>query len=690
MATIQAAIKLYDGMTPALKSINNAMRSTITACESMQRSSSRAFDAASIRQARAELANASAAVDRIEHETNQATTAQKNYNTEAKKTNPVMSGLGRTIGMLAAQIAVAFSVSKIIEWSDAVTQTKARLDLINDGTQTTAALQDKVLQSANRSRGSYQDMADAVTKIGMNARDAFSSNDEIIKFVEQLNKQFVISGASTQEMQSATLQLTQALASGVLRGDELVSVGEQAPGVIQSIADYLNVPKGKIREMAAEGQITADIVKNAMFAAANETNAQFEKMSMTFGQMWTLFQNKASAAFKPVFERIGALASSSEFQNTLDKIINTLVNVANGAITVIDIIINNWPTIKPILLGLAGAIAAVKVQQLALNFALNVSPITWIAMAIGVVIMLVWQWVDSMGGIENAWRQVTSWIQYAIDVIWSGLQTFFAWVQENAGYVALGFLQVGYAIQNAFLYIRMVVMQVVAGIVNSVIDAVNFIIEGLQAIGVQVEKIANVDWGTSAVDDYNNSVNESANVLSGMEQQIINSAKTNYGYANSLYEAANANYALRQAEIDRAKAAGYSSSMPGGNRAKASFDVGGNNKTLSYSTPAPNTHAYSGGSKAVDAANKLNRAVKETAENTSKMVDSMEITKEDVKYLRDAAERKAINRFTTATIKVDMINNNNIKNKEDVDGIISALESKLYEKLNSVAEGVHI
>lgn len=243
MATIQAAIKLYDGMTPALKSINNAMRSTIAACESMQYASGRAFDTTSIRQAKTELANAGAAIDKIEYETNQSTRAQQRYNAEVKNTSSEISGLTRTVGALAAQIAIAFSASKIIEWSDAVVRTKSQLDLINDGVQSTEVFQDKILQAANRSRGSYQDMANAVAKLGMNAGDAFSNNDEIISFVEQLNKQFVISGASTQEMQAATLQLTQALASGVLRGDELVSVSENAPGVIQSIADYLNVPK---------------------------------------------------------------------------------------------------------------------------------------------------------------------------------------------------------------------------------------------------------------------------------------------------------------------------------------------------------------------------------------------------------------------------------------------------------------
>ena len=184
-------------------------------------------------------------------------------------------------GVIKSALA-AFSVKKIVELADGMTTTRARLDLMNDGLQTTAELQDMIMKSANRSRAAYSTTADAVAKMGIMAGDAFSSNEELIAFSELINKQFTIAGTSAAGIDAAMLQLTQAMSSGVLRGEELNSVFEQAPTIIQTIADYLGVPIGKIREMAAEGQITSTIVKNAMLASADEINAKFAAMPMTF------------------------------------------------------------------------------------------------------------------------------------------------------------------------------------------------------------------------------------------------------------------------------------------------------------------------------------------------------------------------------------------------------------------------
>ena len=202
-------------------------------------------------------------------------------------------GAGDLMDMIKGAVAAYASVQtigKVMDLSDQLTSTTARLNLMNDGLQTTQDLQNMIYLSAERSRGAYQATADAVSKLGLMAGDAFSSSEEIIAFTEQLNKQFTIAGTETAGIEAAMLQLTQAMGSGVLRGEEYNSILEQAPNIIQAIADYMEVPKGQLKDMAAEGEITAEIVKNAMFAAADETNAKFEAMPKTFRRFGLLFR----------------------------------------------------------------------------------------------------------------------------------------------------------------------------------------------------------------------------------------------------------------------------------------------------------------------------------------------------------------------------------------------------------------
>ena len=262
MASIRSQLVLVDRMTAPLRSIQRAMNLALNSFESMQAASGRVIDTRSFQRAREELARLGAQLDELEEQARQA-----------------------------AVIGAAFSVKNIIGLADAMTQTQARLNLITGDLEKTAALQDQIMASANRSRASYQATADAVAKMGVMAKDAFDNTDELVAFTELINKQFTIAGASAAGQEAAMLQLTQAMASGVLRGEELNSIFEQAPTIIQTIADYLGVPIGQIRQMASEGQITAEVVKSAMLASADEINAQFEAMPYTFAQVWTMIQN---------------------------------------------------------------------------------------------------------------------------------------------------------------------------------------------------------------------------------------------------------------------------------------------------------------------------------------------------------------------------------------------------------------
>ena len=238
---------------------------------------------------------------------------------------------GAAIGIEAAGRALKDMAVSAIKTTDQLTQLRARINLINDGTQSTAEIMDKVYQAANRSRGSYLDMADSVAKLNLLAKDAFSSNDEAVYFVEQLNKQFKIAGAGVEETTSAMYQLTQAMASGKLQGDEFRSIMENAPMLAQSIAQEMGLSVGQLKEMSSQGLITADIIKNALFNSAEETNQKFAEIPLTFQDIGTQLQNDLITAFAPVMQEIGNMASSDLLQGALNELAFSFKVVAAAA-----------------------------------------------------------------------------------------------------------------------------------------------------------------------------------------------------------------------------------------------------------------------------------------------------------------------------------------------------------------------
>ena len=400
----------------------------------------------------------------------------------ANRVKSVWSKMG---GVIKSALA-AFSVKKIVELADGMTTTRARLDLMNDGLQTTAELQDMIMKSANRSRAAYSTTADAVAKMGIMAGDAFSSNEELIAFSELINKQFTIAGTSAAGIDAAMLQLTQAMSSGVLRGEELNSVFEQAPTIIQTIADYLGVPIGKIREMAAEGQITSTIVKNAMLASADEINAKFAAMPMTFSQVWTIAKNIALEAFTPVLTLIG-----------------------QGAQWIYD----NWSMIAPVFWGLAAAAlgyaVALGIQTAATWIAngaaqaffttLLTNPLFWIALAIGVVVAAIYKWVQSVGGLKVAWLICVNAVLTAWDWVKIGFMTGVYFVMNLWNRLQLAFYTASVNIQNFMGDMKAGVLTILQNMVNGAIDIINGFINTLNKIpGVSIDAIEKVTFGTTA------------------------------------------------------------------------------------------------------------------------------------------------------------------------------------------------
>ena len=396
--------------------------------------------------------------------TGQAKDATEQFARSQRTAERAAGSLTGAVRQLAGAYAGLRGAAALVGLSDQMAQTTARLDRMNDGLQTTAQLQDMIWQSAQRSRGLYADTAAFVSKLGTLAGDAFSSTAEIVAFAEQINKQLVLSGASTAEAQGALLQLTQGLSSGALRGEELNSVLEQTPMIAQTIAGYMGVTPSKMRELASEGKVTAAVVKNAMLSAAEETDAAFEEMPMTWGQVWSSFQNTAIVALQPVLDGVNLLA-------------------------------NHMETVGPVFVGAAAAVgvytAAMAVHNavtwagVAANQALVVSmlknPFLWVAVGIGVAVAAAARWVQSVGGIEIAWL-------IAKDTVLT------AWEELQYGAASLT-----NGIKNYFSDMGIDVLTTLQDMVNGAISAINWLISQANKIpGVSIAAIEAAEFGTNA------------------------------------------------------------------------------------------------------------------------------------------------------------------------------------------------
>ena len=302
-------------------------------------------------------------IDKIDKKTERATekilkasgTTDK-FNKKLEQTgisaNKASGGLGKLIGSIISLAALKKGMSIADEYMN----TSARLDLINDGLQTQADLQEKIFAAANRSKGAYTDMASAISKMGLMAKESFSSNDELIAFTELIQKSFKVGGASQSEQSSAMLQLTQAMSSGKLQGDEFRSIMENAPMIAEAIARYTGKSKGELKEMSAEGTITADIIKNSMFAMSDDINSKFGTMPMTFADVWNKIKNGGLKAFAPVIEKINALINTEGFQSFISNLVGGFNIVAGAVSWLIDVVVEGWDVIGPILAIIAGVI----------------------------------------------------------------------------------------------------------------------------------------------------------------------------------------------------------------------------------------------------------------------------------------------------------------------------------------------
>lgn len=611
-------------------------------------------------------------------------------------------------GAVTAYISVQ-SIGKALDISDQLTLTTSRLDMMNDGVQSTAELVNMVYAAAQDARGSFSQMADVVARFGNNAKDAFSSSEEVVAFADLIQKQMTIAGASTQEAANAELQLSQALGSGVLRGDELNSIFEQAPNLIQNIADYLDVPIGQIRKMAADGELSADIVKTAIFSAADDINSKFESMPMTWSQIWQSMQNTALIAFQPVLQNLNDLANSEVLQASIQNAIGTISTLANILLDVFDLVVSigtfasdNWGWIAPIVWGIVAAFTAYNVvlgiyngiqavsnglkaasamadkihaaalmmesgatftataAQYGFNAALLACPVTWIVAAVLALIVILYALVGIINQVAGTSISATGLITGAVAV--AG-----AFILNTGIGLYNSFIAVIAAFVNFFIGIIEWVLNAANGGFNSFGDAVANLIGQIigwflslgQIVTTIIDAIFGTDW-TAGLEGLKNSVtqwgkNENAITLDRMDTSTAGLQRFDYGAAAS---------------------AGYD------------FGAGLESKVgnlFNFSGSIPSVEDYA--SLIADNANLS--TLPDIADNTGKIKDTLSDTDEDLKYLRDMAEMEVINRYTTAEIKIEQNNHNTVNNGMDLDGVTSALTDGIMEAIDVVTEGVH-
>lgn len=651
------------------------------------------------------------------------TDEQGRFNQEIQEGVSGAEGLMGTIKRVVGAYVGIQSVGKILNMSDELTQTTSRLDLMNNsfneinGTANeTSELVNMVYAAAQDARGSLDSMASVVARFGNNARDAFGNSEEVVAFADLVQKQMTIAGASTQEAANAELQLSQALGSGVLRGDELNSIFEQAPNLIQNIADYLDVPIGKIRDMAADGEITGDIVKAAIFSAADDINAKFDEMPMTWGQIWQSMQNTAVMAFQPVLQRLNCMANSNAFQGFVDEAIEAMATTANIVLNIFDLVgsvagfvADNWSMISPIIYGIAAALAvygtylaivkgmeiasaaasaihavamsakigitaaltgstmAATAAQMGYNGALYACPIVWIIVLVVALIAIFYAAVAAVNHFAGTTTSATGLIcgAFAIALAFIG-NLFIGTVNTIIGIgVTLWNLIANFV--NAF---ALIFNNPIAGIEALFLSLFNFIVEVIESAARMLDAV----FGSSLAD-----------AVAGFQNKVqakVDAVITENGGSEILKTVEMSDYQFNRFDYGDAWNSGYNFGEKIDDKI-SNFSLADIFGKVDIPNPDDYTSSFSDAIANSGAGGNLDSI----ADDTSAIKDSVDITDEDLKYLRDIAEQEAINRFTTAEIKLDMTNNNNVSSDADLDGIVDGMTTKVLEALEIVREG---
>lgn len=743
MAELKTAVSMIDGITPVIKHMSNAMNIIINTFASMEQASSHAIDVNAINAARRELEQAGARIQNVEQNIQDAANRQNNLNRNLQQGTSAASGLASQIRSMVSAYVGWQSVSKLINLSDTYADTTSRLQLMLREGESFAEVQKMVRDSAKETFSNYKMTVDTVGKMGIQAGKAFSSTQDVVNFVGQLNKHLAISGTSTAAAEGAMIQLTQAMANGVLRGEELNSVLDGMPTVAATIEKYFNKngDNRALKKIAEDGLITADIVKAALYGAADETNKAFNGMNFTFRDIWNRFVTYADEAMTPVYQKLVSLTNSEKFHalaasagQAFSSLAAILVTTFDVMGTIASVVTDNWDFIAPIISTVAGAfiaynaallynntlqaISAIRTAanaaltaflnarimlatgatfaqtaaQWGLNAALLACPITWIVAGIIAIIGIIYLAVAAVnrfagtsysatGFIAGVFTALGATIYNMVAYIWNAFAAFAEFLftvlvdpvtacKRLAYNLAINFLDVcismssgwdkfATSMANAFIS----AINVVIGAWNKLVDFLPDKVKGALGIGKGTEIKATTSI-TSNLQGYKKS-------LEGM-------------LAKSVPEGFKAIPRMEMKNVGGAYQAGYNkgANIFGGDKTEP--------EAIAQKTAAEMIAEANKGTNALGGANnKVAKAADKTAKNTDKMVDQLYGTDEQLAYLRDIAERDAINKFTTAEIKVDMTNNNTVNSELDLDGIGNMLADKLFNTMSAVAEGVH-
>lgn len=645
---------------------------------------------------------------------------QGRFNQEISAGTQQANELTNTIKRAVAAYVSIQSVGKALNISDELVQTTSRLNMMNDGVQTTAELVNMVYAAAQDARGSFSQMADVVARFGNNAKDAFSSSEEVVAFADLIQKQMTIAGASTQEAANAELQLSQALGSGVLRGDELNSIFEQAPNLIQNIADYLDVPIGKIRGMAADGELSTDVVKAAIFSAADDINSKFNEMPMTWGQIWQSMQNTALIAFQPVLQRLNDLANSEAFQTFIQGAIEAMATLASIVLNIFDLIgtvggfiADNWSVISPIIYGVIGALAvyaaylgivkaieiasaaasmihslamsakiavmaavtgqtmAATAAQMGYNGALYACPVVWIIMLLIALIAIIF-------AVCNAIAKMTGIANSGFGVITGGVNVviqFFKNLGLTVANIALG---IGNAVAALASNMMTAFHNAICNVQSWFYNLLSTACSVIESIAAALNKLPFVSFDysgiSSAADDYAAKASEA-----GGNKEDYQSISDAFNEGFTTFDAFQDGWASNAFNAGAAWGDGIADKV-------SNFSL----SDVFGQTDIPNVSDYTSGFNDAIANSGVGDSVGSIDDNTGKIKDSLEVSEEDLKYLRDIAEQEAINRFTTAEINVDMSGmQNTVNSGDDIDGFMTKLTDSVNEAVDNMTEGVH-
>jgi tape measure domain-containing protein len=672
MASIGTAIKLNDMMSAPLRHITNAMEGMLSTWNDLESSTKSGLNVKGIEQIRSEIKLASHGLDEMEQK-------QKDFNRQVNNGENAMDDLtDKILGAVGAYASLQ-SIGKLIGLSDQYTQIQARLSMIVDEQSDVEELNNKIFASAQRARASYTDMADIVAKLSLNAGKAFTSNDETILFAENLNKLFAIAGTEQASIASASLQLTQALGSGVLRGEEFNAVFEAAPNIMQTVADYMDVDIGKMRELAQEGLITADVVKNALLDATGKINDQFDKMDMTWAQVWQGIVNKIYYASIPLLNFINMLAKNWHILEPIILGVAAAVGLYTAALVVHKATLAGAAFMEQLLaartaikagmdLAAAAATTTATGAQVGFNAALLACPVTWVVLAIIALVAALFAVCAHLAKTKEL-------AQTAFGVMAGGVNVviqFFKNLGLTVANIALG---IWGAMKALCSNMMTAFSNTISGIQGWFYNLMATALEVVAAICAALNQLPFVSFDFSGItakaDEY---AAKSAEAYANKQDYVNVGDAFNEGYGD--FDAFGEGWASDAFAAGAAWGDGVSDKVGGFFGGGSSMDQYGLDDLASGF----------GGSGYGGLPSDVND-IKGSAGNIEKELD---ISNENLKYMRDIAEQEVINRFTTAEISVNMGGvNNTVNQNTDIDGVIDYMVTGIHEAMERVAEGVH-